>query len=174
MFLLLANGGHGAALRAGLDAARGETLLLLDSDRQISLEAFATHWAHLHDQGLDALLGIRAPRHDPPLRLVITRIMRALIRLRFGRSPKDGGVPYKLIQRAIWKEMAPHIRSDAAIPSVLLAILLLNNPRASVEEVRVEHRARTSGRSVLRWRRLWNLCREATRDILSLPPRIDP
>src|SRR5512143_817972 len=31
------NGGHGPALRAGLDAAWGERLLLIDSDQQIPL-----------------------------------------------------------------------------------------------------------------------------------------
>ena len=168
-----ANGGHGAALRAGMEAARGKKLLLLDSDRQIALEAFATHWEQLHQEELDAILGIRAPRHDPALRLIITRMMCWLIAFRFDRSPQDAGVPYKLIRTEAWEDLAPHVRRDAAIPSVLLAILLLNNRGPRVREIRVEHRARISGRSVLRWRRLYDLCREAGRDILSLPRRID-
>src|SRR2546426_2192 len=39
-----ANGGHGRALRTGLDAARGEYIFLIDSDRQIPLDAFALVW----------------------------------------------------------------------------------------------------------------------------------
>src|SRR5262245_3834055 len=39
-----AHGGHGQALMAGLELARGESFLLLDSDCQIPLEIFQEAW----------------------------------------------------------------------------------------------------------------------------------
>ena len=39
-----ANSGHGGALMAGLSSARGDWVLLIDSDRQIALDSFATAW----------------------------------------------------------------------------------------------------------------------------------
>src|SRR5262245_17430036 len=38
------NGGHGPALRTGIEAASGDALFLIDSDRQIPLTGFAKFW----------------------------------------------------------------------------------------------------------------------------------
>lgn len=163
-----ANAGHGPALLRGLAEAQGEVLLLLDSDRQIALDGFAVHWAMLQDQGLLALIGIRRPRQDPPHRLIITRLMRAAIRLSFGHSPQDAGVPYKLLRRAAWDEAAHLIPPGAWIPSVLTAILLLRRHPDQVKEVVVRHLPRDTGRSALNYRRLARFCRHALSEIRSL------
>jgi glycosyltransferase involved in cell wall biosynthesis len=41
------NGGHGAALLAGLKAAQGEYVFLIDSDRQIPLDNFNAAWTEV-------------------------------------------------------------------------------------------------------------------------------
>lgn len=160
-----ANGGHGAALRRGLDAAKGDTLLLLDSDRQILLDGFAGHWALLHDRDLLAVIGVRWPRHDPFHRLIITRLMRALIFLSFGKAPRDAGVPYKLLRRDAWETVKPLLAADCWIPSVLTAVVLNQRHADRVCEVTVSHVARAKGQSVLKWRRLARFCRHATQEI---------
>lgn len=163
-----ANAGHGRALMTGIDAASGAWLLLLDSDRQIGLAEFPAHWDMARSRGLLAVLGERAPRHDPAHRLVISRLMRWLIALRFGQAPRDGGAPYKLLSRSGWDLARPSIAPDCAIPSVILAILLLRQ-RERVAEVTVQHAARRSGQTVLKWARLVRLCRAAMRDIARVP-----
>ena len=68
------NGGHGRAIRKGLDEARGAYVLLLDSDRQIPVfDAFPVLWSAV--QGKDGAFGVRAERHDPLLRLAISRVV---------------------------------------------------------------------------------------------------
>lgn len=163
-----ANAGHGPALLRGLAEARGEVLLLLDSDRQIALDGFPGHWQRLQDENLLGLIGIRRPRNDPPHRLVITRLMRAAIALTFGRSPQDAGVPYKLIRRAAWEEAAALIPDRAWIPSVLAAIILLRRHPDRVREVVVRHLARDHGTSALNYRRLARFCRHAFGEIRGL------
>lgn len=162
------NAGHGQALLNGISQARGEVFLLLDSDRQIALDLFPAHWRQLNDTPLDAILGIRSPRHDPAIRLLITRAMRLLILLRFGQRPMDAGVPYKLVRRSAWEVLKPLIPAQSVVPSVLLAILLLVFRPGRVVEVKVPHRPRVTGESVLRWARLYRLCRSAAGDVLSL------
>lgn len=163
-----ANAGHGPALLRGLAEARGEVFLLLDSDRQIALDAFAGHWRQLQDESLLALIGVRRPRHDPPHRLVITRLMRGAIALSFGRAPQDAGVPYKLIRREAWDEIAGLIPPQAWIPSVLAAIILLRRHPDRVREVVVRHLARNQGTSALNFRRLARFCRHALGEIRGL------
>src|SRR5262249_34002412 len=75
------NGGHGRALRTGLDAAEGEYLFLIDSDRQIPLQAFANLWEEAR-RG-DGSFGIRVKRNDPALRLVLTRLVRYSLAILF-------------------------------------------------------------------------------------------
>src|SRR5262245_20906446 len=69
------NRGHGGALMTALSAARGEYVLLIDSDRQISLESFPAAWAEI-EKGFDGVFGVRRLRHDPLIRLYLTKVVR--------------------------------------------------------------------------------------------------
>lgn len=156
------NGGHGAALRAGLEAARGETLLLLDSDRQISLAQFAEHWPRM--QQASAVLGVRTVRHDPQLRLVLTRWVRWVIAVLFAVRVRDANVPYKLVSRRAWQAAARYIPVETLAPSLFLA-LYLKAAGYRVEEVEIEHRPRLTGVSIRRWR-LFKFCARAFAQLL--------
>lgn len=160
------NGGHGTALLRGLSEAKGDAVLLLDSDCQIPLEQFAEHWAMFRGQDLVAFLGVRRPRHDPFHRLIVTRLMRGLIALTFGRAPQDGGAPYKIVRRAQWQEAATIIDPQSWIPSVLLSIHVLRNYPDRVAEVPVRHLARAHGHSTLNIRRLSQFCLAAAAEVV--------
>lgn len=162
------NAGHGPALMRGLAEAQGRSFLLLDSDRQIKLEQFASDWAMMARDDLIAIIGIRRPRHDPFHRLVITRLMKALIFLTFGVTPKDAGVPYKILRREAWDKARPFILERSWIPSVLTALILLRTEPKRVREVTVVHLARDNGTSALNYRRLARFCRHASAEILKL------
>jgi glycosyltransferase involved in cell wall biosynthesis len=56
------NGGHGRALVTGLEAATGDFVFLIDSDRQIPLDAFGPLWSVARRS--DGAFGVRARRHD--------------------------------------------------------------------------------------------------------------
>lgn len=163
-----ANAGHGPAVLRGLYEARGDILLLLDSDRQVRLDDFGTHWALMRDEDLVALLGVRRPRQDPRHRLVISRLMRLLIATVFGDAPEDGGVPYKILRRSAWDEVSPLLPPDSWIPSVLAAVILKRRHGRRVREVVVRHVARDAGVSVLNYRRLARLCRHAAIETVQL------
>ena len=60
-----ANGGHGPAIRTGLDAASGEFVFLIDSDRQIPLIAFPPLWEAARTR--DGAFGVSKKRNDPRL-----------------------------------------------------------------------------------------------------------
>lgn len=152
------NGGHGPALITALHEAKGQSMLLLDSDRQIALDDFAVHWAAF--QHHDAMLGIRTPRYDGSLRAVISFLMRHLIILLFGQAPRDAGVPFKLIRAKDWQSAAEVLKPDNVIPSVLLAEYLLLTGRDVIERP-VEHRARAGSSSSLNLSRLLRLCAKA-------------
>ncbi|WP_055045724.1 glycosyltransferase family 2 protein [Devosia sp. A16] len=158
------NQGHGPALSNGLGMATGEWVLLLDSDRQASLEDFAAHWALTRQY--DVILGLRRPRSDPFYRQIISFFMRVLLLAALGQNVKDGGAPYKLLRRAVWNEARSAMRPNCWIPSVLLAAAALERDGLKVIQLPIRHRARDHGPSTLNLKRLGAFCREGVSDIL--------
>ncbi len=138
-----ANRGHGGALMAGLSSAQGAWVLLIDSDRQIALDSFATAWRHVQE-GRDGVFGVRRRRHDPQLRLYVMRLVRFAIRVLFHVRIFDANVPYKLVRRSIWTEASACIPAGTLAPSLFLAIFI-KLKRYDIVEMDIEHRPRAGG-----------------------------
>jgi glycosyltransferase involved in cell wall biosynthesis len=146
------NGGHGRALRTGLDAAQGEYMFLIDSDRQIPLQAFADLWEQARLG--DGAFGIRVKRNDPALRLLLTRVIRGSLAVVFGVKIYDANIPFKVIRREVWETARPLIPEDTLAPSLFLAVFAI---RTGCELVfrEVSHRERETGVvSIRRWKLL--------------------
>jgi glycosyltransferase involved in cell wall biosynthesis len=142
------NRGHGAALMTALSAARGDYIMLIDSDRQISLDSFSSAWVVIQN-GRDGVFGVRRHRHDPVVRLWLTRVVRLSIRCLFGVRIFDANAPYKLLRRAIWIEAQRFIPPDTLAPSLLLAIFAKLGSY-DIAEIEVFHRERTTGQASIR------------------------
>ena len=164
------NGGHGPALRTGLEAARGERLLLVDSDRQIPLSAFPSLWEAVAG-GRDAAFGVRARRQDPPLRLWLTGVVRRALTLLFAIRLADANVPFKLLRRRLWDDARDLIPADTLAPSLFLAVFAAVR-RYDVAEIVVPHCERQTGVvSIRRWR-LVRFCARALRQLLAFRRRL--
>lgn len=159
------NRGHGGALMAALGVARGEFVFLIDSDRQIPLDDFPTAWAHI-ERGRDAVFGVRRRRHDPAIRLHLTKFIRTMIGCLFGIKVFDANVPYKLLRRSIWEEARVCIPSDTLAPSLFLAIFA----RArgfEIVDVDVVHKERDTGQVSIRRFKLLKFCAKGFRQMLA-------
>jgi dolichol-phosphate mannosyltransferase len=163
------NGGHGRALRTGLDAARGEYLFLIDSDRQIPLDAFAGLWEEA--QRGDGAFGIRVKRDDPRLRLILTRVVRLAIAVLFGTRITDANIPFKIIRRQVWEEARVLIPEDTLAPSLFLAVFAVRI-HCNLAFREVPHRERETGVvSIRRWK-LLKFCARALRQLLAFRQRL--
>lgn len=146
-----ANQGHGPALIRGMDEARGNRVLLVDSDRQIPLDDFPLWWAEA--QGAHGVFGVRRERHDPPVRLRLTRLIHAVLPRLFGVSLADANVPCKLFVRSLWEEARAYIPPGTLAPSLFLAVFAARRGH-DIRHVPVPHRARSTGVESLRKLRL--------------------
>jgi len=163
------NGGHGRALRAGLDAAQGEYLFLIDSDRQIPLQAFANLWEEAK-RG-DGAFGIRVERNDPRLRLILTRLIRYSLAILFGAKIYDANIPFKVIRRQVWEEARPLIPADTLAPSLFLAVFAIRTG-CTLAFREVPHRERETGVvSIRRWK-LLKFCARAFGQLIAFNWRL--
>jgi dolichol-phosphate mannosyltransferase len=164
-----ANGGHGSALLAGLAAARGDFIFLLDSDRQIPAQAFCTLWScHKH---YDAVTGVRAHRDDPWVRLLLTRLVKLSLRLFFGVNLRDANVPFKLFRKAVWEAARPVIPEGTLAPSLFLAIFI-KQQGMKLAEIEVPHQERSTGVVSIRKWKLIKFCWRAFRQLMSFRRRL--
>jgi glycosyltransferase involved in cell wall biosynthesis len=164
------NGGHGPALRSGIETATGDRLLLVDSDRQIPLSAFPALWDAV-EAGRDAAFGVRSKREDPRLRLWLTRLIRGTLPLVFGVRLRDANVPFKLLKRGLWEAARPCIPAETLAPSLFLAVFARVRGY-DLAEIAVPHRERRTGTvSIRRWR-LVKFCARAFRQLLAFRRRL--
>jgi len=152
------NGGHGPALLHGLDHAKGEWILLLDSDRQIELNDFGTHWQQA--QTVDGVFGIRKKRHDPLHRLVLTRCIAFALFTLFGAKLSDANIPYKLFRRTLWKKARSIIADGTLAPSLFFAAFCAVY-KFNILYIPVTHLPRTTGTVNLKPLKLFRFCKKA-------------
>lgn len=139
------NRGYGAALRAGFRAARGELVFYTDSDNQFDLTELGAFLPLMGE--CDAVLGFRARRQDPPLRLLTSRVFNQLTAWTLGLKVRDVNCSFKLFRGDLLRAL-PLVSDDFMIDAELVA--RLQRGRSRVLEKGVTHRPRGAGHSTVR------------------------
>lgn len=140
-----ANRGYGAALRSGFQAARGELVFYTDADNQFDLGELSAFLPLMGEW--DAVLGYRARRQDPRLRLFTSRVFNQLAAWTLGLKVRDVNCSFKLFRGDLLRSM-PLVSDDFMIDTELVA--RLQRRRSRVVEKGVTHLPRTAGRSTVR------------------------
>ncbi len=133
------NFGQTAALQAGLDAARGARLVLMDADLQNDPADIPAMLQKL-DDGYDLVAGWRADRKDPFLNrrlpsMIANQIISTTTKVRL----HDYGCTLKAMTREVAKELRLYGEMHRFIPAVA------NWVGVRIVEMRVNHRARQFG-----------------------------
>ena len=110
------NKGYGAAVFTALSNATKEIIFFTDSDRQFQLDEIDRLTPHLVEA--DLVVGYRAPRRDPPMRVLFGHGWNSLVTLLFGYTARDIDCAFKLVRRQAFETVAPSI-PRAARPSAL-------------------------------------------------------
>lgn len=153
------NGGHGPALRLGLDRARGEFVFHTDSDRQHTPDDFWALWEQRNSA--DFVFGIRDHRADGTVRSGISTIMRIVNLLLWGCWIADANCPYKLMRRSALEQVLSVIPPTSFIPMVMVSVVA-RRAGFRVGEAHVRHFPRVAGqqslRGLLKWARVGRRC----------------
>lgn len=132
------NEGQSAAMLAGMRAARGAVIVLLDGDLQNNPADIPALLAAL-DAGADLVCGYRVHRADTLSKRITSRVANA-VRSRFiGDGVRDAGCTFKVLRRECVDALVPFRGMHRFIPA------LIKNAGYRVVEVPVHHRPRKFG-----------------------------
>jgi len=134
------NAGQSAAMYAGLQAARGGIVALIDGDLQNDPADIPKLLREI-ERGADLVCGYRAQRKDTMMKRLTSRIAN-FVRSRFTRDGvRDTGCTLKAMRRECIRSLVPFKGMHRFIPA------LVKGAGYCLVEVPVNHRARKFGRS---------------------------
>lgn len=139
-----ANRGYGGALRAGFEHARGELIGFSDGDLQFDLREFGRLLDRLEDANrpVDAIIGYRIKRRDPPHRIFIAKTYNAIASLVFGLRVRDIDCAMKVFRREVFDGLP--LTTDSPFLSAEL-LIKLHARGERIAQVGVTHYPRAAG-----------------------------
>jgi dolichol-phosphate mannosyltransferase len=135
---LARNTGQSGAMYAGIQAARGDTLILMDGDRQND-PADIPKMLETLGHGFDLVCGYRASRKDTFSKRLTSRIANA-VRSRFTKDGvRDTGCTLKVLRGECREALLPFNGMHRFIPA------LIKGMGYRITELPVNHRPRVAG-----------------------------
>jgi dolichol-phosphate mannosyltransferase len=139
------NQGHGVALRYAYEECLNinpKWIFQTDSDDQFKFNDFNKLWEKRDN--FSFLLGHRKNRHDPAMRLFITKILKLILKTIFTFRIVDANVPFRLLNTSYFRIVLKYIPKDFFAPNIFLTVLAYKSGR-SVFVTPVEHIERQTG-----------------------------
>jgi glycosyltransferase involved in cell wall biosynthesis len=132
------NEGQSAAMLAGINAAKGDCIVMLDGDLQNDPADIPRLVAEI-EKGADLVCGYRARRADTIVKKITSRVAN-FVRSRFvGDGIRDTGCTLKAMRRQCAAALVPFKGVHRFIPA------LVKNAGFKLVEIPVNHRARRFG-----------------------------
>ncbi|QEH34468.1 Undecaprenyl-phosphate 4-deoxy-4-formamido-L-arabinose transferase [Aquisphaera giovannonii] len=134
------NFGKAAALTAGFQAARGDTVFTMDADLQDDPAEIPRFLAKL-GEGFDVVSGWKKVRHDPWHKVFPSRVFNAMVSRMTGCHLHDHNCGFKAYRAEVLREVGIYGELHRFVP------VLAHARGFRVSEIVVEHHARRHGRS---------------------------
>jgi glycosyltransferase involved in cell wall biosynthesis len=156
------NYGKGAAIRTALAYARGEYVLIQDSDLEYDPQDYPRLLGPLEDGRANVVYGVRPDRPQRGLRFFLgAKLLTHLTNLLYGAGIHDEATCYKVVRRSLLTEMHLQCRRFEFCPEVtaklsrmgekIAEVPISYHPRSTVEGKKIRH---SDG-----WLAIWTLIR---------------
>lgn len=162
------NGGHGQTLLFGYDYAlnnNADYVFQTDSDGQTLPDEFGEFWANR--EKYDMLIGYRNKREDGFSRIVVTKVLRLVIRICFKTKVTDANTPYRLMKAETLREEIKYVPANFFLANVLLTVLFTKHNR-SVKFLPITFRPRQGGVNSINLKRIFKIGKQSLRDFREL------
>jgi len=158
------NGGHGSTVLYGYQFALKENadyIFQTDSDGQTLPSEFPAFWQKRKDH--PAIIGYRIHRQDGFSRVLVTKVLKLVIRIIFRVKVTDANTPYRLMKKDTLARYVPRIPKDFNLSNVLLTVLMLDAGE-DVLFLPITFRPRQGGKNSINFKRIIGIGRQAIRD----------
>ncbi|MGP8094520.1 MAG: glycosyltransferase family 2 protein [Candidatus Sulfotelmatobacter sp.] len=156
------NCGKGAAIRTALAFARGEYVLIQDSDLEYDPHDYAALLRPLEEGKANVVYGVRPDRPERGLRFFLgAKLLTFLTNLLYGAGIHDEATCYKVIRRSLLArielechrfEFCPEVTAKLCrIGETIAEVSISYHPRSAVEGKKIRH---SDG-----WLAIWTLIR---------------
>lgn len=118
------NSGHGATVLYGYRYALdhgADFVFQTDSDGQTRPDEFHQFWDERNDY--DMVIGHRSGRQDGFSRVVVTKTLKAVVKVRFGVTVTDANTPFRLMNRKMLEECIKYVPEDFNLSNVVLTVI---------------------------------------------------
>jgi len=156
------NCGKGAAIRTALQYARGEYILIQDSDLEYDPQDYPALLRPLEQQHANVVYGVRPDRPERGLRFFLgAKLLTHLTNLLYGAGIHDEATCYKVFRRSLISQIDLQCRRFEFCPEVTAKLCRMGeriaevpvayNPRSTIEGKKIRH---ADG-----WLAIWTLLR---------------
>jgi glycosyltransferase involved in cell wall biosynthesis len=162
------NAGHGATLLYGYRYALdhgADFVFQTDSDRQTLPSEFPAFWEDRFSA--DAIIGWRSARQDGFARLVVTKVLKLVVRAVFKVSVPDANCPFRLIRSGALERALATIPPDHNLANVLIVVRLIQQG-FSIRWLPVTFRPRQGGVNSINIPKIIGIGRRALADFWGL------
>ena len=166
------NGGHGSTILFGYRYALeqgADYVFQTDSDGQTSSAEFDAFWDERNRY--DMLIGYRNHREDGLSRIVVTKVLKQVIRLCFHVSVKDANTPYRLMNGAVLKEEIELVPKDFFLSNVLITVLFTKHLRR-IKYIPITFRPRQGGVNSINLKKIFRVGKQSLKDFRELNKKI--
>lgn len=162
------NQGHGAAIYYGYQRALelgADYIFQTDSDGQTMAEEFWQIWEQREEAGL--LIGCRGKRQDGWQRILVTKVLRLVIRITFGCWIQDANTPYRLMEREELESVLKQIPEKHFLTNVLMTVFYTKKG-LWVKYFPITFRSRQGGKNSINTKRIIKIGMHAFGDFVRL------
>lgn len=162
------NSGHGATVLYGYNYAikcGADYIFQTDSDRQTVPEEFWPFWELRQD--FDMVIGSRSSRRDGFSRIIVTKTLKATIKLCFGVSVADANTPFRLMKVKTLKKHIKLIPKNFNLSNVMLSVIYAKKNLA-VKYIPITFRERQGGVNSINLRKIIRVGAKAVKDFRDL------
>jgi len=156
------NYGKGAAIRTALEYARGEYVLIQDSDLEYSPQDYGALLQPLKQNQANVVYGVRPDRPERGLRFFLgAKLLTHLANLLYGAGIHDEATCYKVFRRSVIAQIDLDCRRFEFCPEVTAKLCLIGE---RIAEVPISYAPRSAGegkkiRHSDGWLAIWTLIR---------------
>lgn len=166
------NSGHGGTILFGYKYALengADYVFQTDSDGQTLPSEFPQFWEE--KENYDMVIGYRNHREDGFSRIVVTKVLKLVIKLCFGETVTDANTPYRLMNAKTLAEEIKYVPDNFFLSNVLLSVLFKKHGR-KMKFIPITFRPRQGGVNSINIKRIIKIGRQSLKDFKELNKKI--